>query len=97
MVITTDNNIEGFEICQEKFVRKSIDLAIALKGKLKFMSDEMCIDQLLHDGYDLKDARNFVITGCNNPTIPGKSSDLPGGNINMPLLLELALITVVNV
>lgn len=75
----------------EKFVRKSIDLAIALKGKLKFMSDEMCIDQLLHDGYDLKDARNFVITGCNNPTIPGKSSDLPGGNINMPLLLELAL------
>lgn len=75
----------------EKFVRKAVELAIALRGKLKFMSDEMCIQQLLHDGVDLKDARNFVITGCNNPTIPGKSSDLPGGNINMPLLLELAL------
>lgn len=75
----------------EKFVRKAVELAITLRGKLKFMSDEMCIQQLLHDGVDLKDARNFVITGCNNPTIPGKSSDLPGGNINMPLLLELAL------
>lgn len=75
----------------EAFVMKAIEVAKALRGKLKFMSDEMCIQQLLHDGFALEDARNYVITGCNNPTIPGKSSDLPGGNINMPLLLELAL------
>lgn len=75
----------------EAFVMKAIEVAKALRGKLKFMSDEMCIQQLLHDGFELEDARNYVITGCNNPTIPGKSTDLPGGNINMPLLLELAL------
>lgn len=75
----------------ESFVMKAIEVAKVLRGKMKFMSDEMCIQQLLHDGFDLKDARNYVITGCNNPTIPGKSTDLPGGNINMPLLLELAL------
>ncbi|MGN0968676.1 MAG: glycyl radical protein [Oscillospiraceae bacterium] len=66
-------------------------LAKVLKGKLKFVSDPVAIEQLLADGYPLELARDYIITGCNSPSIPGVSLDVPGGLFNAALMLELAL------
>jgi formate C-acetyltransferase len=73
------------------FVIRAIEVAKALRGKVKFMSDETIIQQLLHDGYALDDARNYVITGCSTVNVPGRSLDTPGTLLNMPLLLEMTL------
>jgi formate C-acetyltransferase len=73
------------------FVIRAIEVAKALRGKIKFMSDETIIQQMLHDGYALEDARNYVITGCSTVTVAGKSVDTPGTIVNMPLCLEMAL------
>ena len=73
------------------FVIHAIEVAKALRGKVKFMSDETIIRQMLHDGYLLEDARDYVITGCSTVTVSGKSVDTPGSLINCPLCLELAL------
>jgi formate C-acetyltransferase len=66
-------------------------LAKVLKGKLKFVSDPVAIAQLRSDGFSLEQAREYIITGCNSPCIPGVSLDVPGGLFNMALMLELAL------
>ncbi|MCC8121923.1 MAG: hypothetical protein LIO58_00030 [Oscillospiraceae bacterium] len=73
------------------FVIRAIEVAKALRGKIKFMGDETIIQQMLHDGYDLEDARNYIITGCSTVTVAGKSVDTPGNLVNLPLCLELAL------
>lgn len=73
------------------FVIKACEVAKALNGKIKFHSDETIIQQLMHDGKPVELARNYGITGCNTPTVPGYSIDVPGGMVNMPLILELAL------
>jgi pyruvate formate-lyase/glycerol dehydratase family glycyl radical enzyme len=75
----------------KEWVEKACEVAKTLKGKLKFMSDETCIQQLVDDGHPLEWARDYIITGCNSPSIPGRSFDLPGGMFNLPLMLELAL------
>ncbi|MGI9952778.1 formate C-acetyltransferase/glycerol dehydratase family glycyl radical enzyme [Moorellaceae bacterium AZ2] len=75
----------------DAFVMKACEVAKALRGKLKFVSDETVIQQLLRDGKPIEYARNYAITGCNSPTVPGYSLDLPGGLTNIPLMLELAL------
>ncbi|WP_258359133.1 glycyl radical protein [Moorella sulfitireducens] len=75
----------------DAFVMKACEVARALRGKLKFVGDETVIQQLLHDGKPIEYARNYAITGCNSPTVPGYSLDLPGGLTNIPLMLELAL------
>ena len=86
-----DTVVRISEKTPDEFVVRAVEVAKALRGKVKFMSDEMCIKQLLSDGRNIRDAREYCITGCNNPTIPGKTFDTPGGNINMPIFLELAL------
>lgn len=75
----------------EAFVMKACQVARSLRGKLKFVSDETIIQQLLNDGKPIEYARDYAITGCNSPTVPGRSLDTPGGMTNMPLMLELAL------
>ncbi|MCL2493522.1 MAG: hypothetical protein FWF33_05730, partial [Clostridiales bacterium] len=73
------------------FVIHAIEVAKALRGKVKFMSDDTIIPQMMNDGYSLEDARDYVITGCSTVTVSGKSVDTPGTLINCPLCLELAL------
>ncbi len=73
------------------FVVKAIEVAKALRGKIKFMSDETIIQQMLHDGYQLEDARDYIITGCSTVTVAGKSVDTPGTLVNLPMILEIAL------
>jgi formate C-acetyltransferase len=73
------------------FLMKACELAKILRGKLKFVGDGTIIQQLLTDGKPVEYARDYIITGCNSPGVPGYSLDLPGGVFNLPLMLELAL------
>lgn len=75
----------------DAFLQRACQIAREMNGKLKFVGDPLIIRQLCHDGHSLQEARDYAITGCNSPTIPGKSLDCPGGVINVALLLELAL------
>ena len=74
-----------------EYLMAAARLAKILKGKLKFVSDPVAIAQLQADGCPLELARDYVITGCNSPSVCGVSLDVPGGLFNMALMLELAL------
>jgi formate C-acetyltransferase len=75
----------------DAFLMKACEVARLLRGKLKFVSDNTVIQQLLSDGKPLEYARDYIVTGCNTPTVPACSLDLPGAIFNLPLMLELAL------
>ena len=75
----------------DAYVMKACEVAKQLRGKIKFVGDEVAIPQLLNDGYPIDYARNYIVTGCNSPSIAGRSLDIPGGMFNTGLMLELAL------
>lgn len=75
----------------DAYVMKACEVAKTLRGKVKFVSDETAIAQLLNDGYPIEYARDYIVTGCNSPSIAGRSLDIPGGMFNLGLCLELAL------
>jgi len=75
----------------DAYVMRACEVAKSLRGKIKFVSDETAIPQLLNDGYPIEYARNYIITGCNSPSVAGRSLDIPGGMFNLGLMLELAL------
>ncbi|OGO20611.1 MAG: hypothetical protein A2144_02920 [Chloroflexi bacterium RBG_16_50_9] len=75
----------------DAFLLKACEVARLLRGKLKFASDEMAVQLLLVDGKPVEYARDYIITGCETPTVGGYSHDIPGGMFNLPLMLELAL------
>ncbi|MFX0203653.1 MAG: pyruvate formate lyase family protein, partial [Candidatus Hodarchaeota archaeon] len=75
----------------DAFLMRACEVAKSLSGKLKFLSDETAIQQLLSDGKPVEYARDYIVAGCNTPTVPGFSQDTPGGMFNLPLMLELAL------
>lgn len=74
-----------------EFVYKTVEVAKELRGKIKFVGDDVHIEQLVSNGYPEELARDYVITGCNSPAIQGVSLDVPGGMFSIPLMLELAL------
>ena len=55
----------------DDFVIDACELAAEMKGKIKFISDDTTIRQLMHDGKSLEDARDFVILGCASPSSAG--------------------------
>ena len=67
----------------DAYVMRACEVAKTLQGKLKFVSDETAIPQLLNDGYPLEWARDYIITGCNSPSVAGRSLDIPGGMFNI--------------
>ena len=75
----------------EAFLVKACEIAKIVKGKIKFVSDETIIQQLLNDGKPIEYARDYAVTGCFIRTVPGRSSDTGGDFLNLALALELAL------
>ena len=75
----------------DAYVMKACEVAKKLRGKIKFVSDEIAIEQMLNDGYPIEYARDYIVTGCNSPSVAGRSLDIPGGMFNLGLCLELAL------
>ncbi len=90
-LIAEDLVIRVHKNTPDAFLMKACEVARLLRGKLKFVSDETTIQQLLTDGKPVELARNYIISGCNTPTVPGYSHDIAGQMFNLPLMLELAL------
>lgn len=84
MVLTGDNT-------PRDFLEKALKTAVALRGKMKFIGQDVLARQMMHIGRPAEMANNSAVTGCNSPSIPGYSLDLPGGMINLPLMLDIAL------
>lgn len=74
-----------------RFVRKALDVSIALSGKIKWVGDESTIQTLMQDGKSIYDARNYATEGCFQPSVMGKSLDVPGGPMNTTLFVELVM------
>ncbi|MGN1413878.1 MAG: glycyl radical protein [Anaerovoracaceae bacterium] len=75
----------------ERYVMKALEVARDLHGKLKFVSDDTSIPSMLCLGATLEQARDYISTGCHNPTIPGVARTHGGGMLNYGLITELAL------
>jgi pyruvate formate-lyase/glycerol dehydratase family glycyl radical enzyme len=75
----------------DSFLLKACETAKSLRGKFKFVGDETAVQQLMSDGKPLEHARDYIVSGCVLPTVPGRSFDIIGGQFNLPLMLELAL------
>ncbi|MCL6087493.1 MAG: formate C-acetyltransferase/glycerol dehydratase family glycyl radical enzyme [Actinobacteria bacterium] len=62
-------------------------------GLPAFFNDEVAIPLLTSIGVTIEDARDWAVTGCSEPTIPGKTNPITGGtcHINLLKILELAL------
>lgn len=75
----------------DQFLRAACRTARNVGGKLKFTGDKTTLAQLMYDGRPLEMARDCAVVGCTSPTIGGQSFDYPGGIVNLPLMLELAL------
>lgn len=75
----------------ESYVVKAVEVARHLHGKLKFVSDDTSIQSMLCLGADIEQARDYISTGCHNPTIPGVARTHGGGMLNYGLITELAL------
>lgn len=86
-----DMVIRVTEDMPQDFLLLACTVARDVSGKLKFVGDKTCIAQMLHDGRSPEMARDYAIVGCTSPTVAGKSLDIPGGVISLPMILELAL------
>ncbi|MBN1630902.1 MAG: hypothetical protein JW990_14155, partial [Thermoleophilia bacterium] len=75
----------------DSFVVKACETAKLVRGKIKFVSDETIVQQLMKDGKPLNDSREYGIAGCFIRTIPGRSFDPGADFLNLPFMLELAL------
>ena len=73
------------------YVKHAMETAKKLGGKLKFVSDDTSIQSMLYLGVPLEKARDYISTGCHNPTVPHYSRNTGGGAMNAGLALELAL------
>jgi pyruvate formate-lyase/glycerol dehydratase family glycyl radical enzyme len=75
----------------DAFLIRACEVAKQNRGKLKFISDDTVIQQLLSIGIPIDHARGYILTGCNSPVVPAVSFDLAAVTVNLPLMLELAL------
>lgn len=73
------------------YVKHALETAKKLGGKLKFVSDDTSIASMLYLGVPLEKARDYISTGCHNPTVPHYSRNTGGGASNAGLCLEFAL------
>jgi len=79
----------------DDFLLKGVEALIRHAGGLpSFFSDEAIIPALLNAGIPLNEARNYTMSACSEPLIPGKTLPHTGGGvtyINLPKLFELTL------
>jgi len=75
----------------EKFCLRAIEVAKNLKGKLKFIGDESMIQSMLYAGLPVEAARNYISTGCHNPSATAVSHDGDGQTMSFAQILEFAL------
>lgn len=75
----------------DEFLFKAVELAKAVRGKIKFVGEDVIHRRLMSYGMTSEQANGLVVTGCNSMGVPGLTLDMPGGIVNLPLLLDLAM------
>jgi pyruvate formate-lyase/glycerol dehydratase family glycyl radical enzyme len=75
-----------------EYLRRVADVARQGNAVPAIFNDEVTIASLVRHGYPIKDARDYGLVGCVEPTIPGKSFCSTDASLfNLPLCLKLAL------
>jgi len=76
----------------DRTMNKILDLMQERLGMPSIHNDESFIKSLISENISLKDAREYVIAGCQEPSIPGKENGrTTGGKFNLLKCFELAL------
>jgi len=89
--LTTNLSIRVHKETPSKFFKEAVRVLSSTSG-LAFYNDDVHIPMLKEAGYSLKDARNYVIIGCVEPTGQGNSFSATGRMfMNLPGVLELVL------
>ena len=74
------------------YVQRAVEVACRGNAVPGLFCDEAAIASLAAHGYSEREARNFAVVGCVEPTIPGKSfCSTDAALFNLPLCLVLAL------
>ena len=86
-----DMVIQVGERTPDEFMLRAVKLAKAVRGKIKFVGEDVLHRNLVSYGVCREDQYDQVVTGCNTMGVPGVTLDMPGGIVNLPLMLDLAM------
>jgi formate C-acetyltransferase len=76
----------------ERYLDKIFEILSKGGGSPALYNDDVIVETLVRNGYDLADARDYTAVGCVEPVCQGKSfSSTDAAIFNLPLMLELAL------
>ena len=90
-VFTTDLSIRIHKDTPKDFFKAAISVFKSTSG-IAFYNDDVIVPSLEKAGYSTKDAKDYVIIGCVEPTGQGNSFAATGRMfMNLPGVLELAL------
>jgi formate C-acetyltransferase len=90
-VFSTDLSVRIHRKTPEKFFKHALEVYRSTSG-IAFYNDDIIIPGLEKAGYTLRDARNYVIIGCVEPSGQGNSFAATGRMfMNLPGVLELTL------
>ena len=90
-VITTDLSIRVHKNTPDKFLKEALKVFQSTSG-IAFYNDDIIIPAMKKAGYTRKDAHNYAIIGCVEPTSQGNTFAATGRIfINLPGVLELTL------
>ncbi|MCJ7773386.1 MAG: hypothetical protein MUP22_09670 [Desulfobacterales bacterium] len=90
-VFTTDLSVRVHKNTPKKFFKEALSVFKSTSG-IAFYNDDIIIPCLEKAGYSIKDARDYVIIGCVEPTGQGNSFAATGRMfMNLPGVLELTL------
>ncbi|MDR0874872.1 MAG: hypothetical protein LBN12_01535 [Clostridiales Family XIII bacterium] len=91
VMLCEDISFRIYNTISDALLMKAVRLAILVKGKIKFVGDDVAILQMLNAGKTVDDARKFALTACFLHTLPGISHDVGADFWSAPMMLELAL------
>jgi formate C-acetyltransferase len=85
-------SVRWHRAAEDKFLRRACEVSSYGMGLPAFFNDEILIPIMVAQGYSLKEARDYAIVGCVEPTVPGISEPwLTGGFLNLLKILELTI------
>ncbi len=73
----------------EKLMQKALEVVRLGLGMPAFVGDESYIKTFTSRGLPIEDAREYVMTGCLDANVPGKSRTGPVPMVTMPLIFDV--------
>ena len=73
----------------EKLMQKALEVVRMGMGLPAFIGDESYIKTFTSRGLPIEDAREYVMTGCLDANVPGKSRTGPVPMVTMPLIFDI--------